>query len=163
MSTVELRFLDAFSRQLSHTLSDSRDLNLLGQIQQTVELVADRTVQYQSLVLMMEHYIDIVQKATLSSPEVAQSLERAFLSAADSVELFYNKILAQRQSAIDDSRLTADDGVVDAYDALIEQVSATYNCANQMAWILGEHLAEFDETLPGKFDTAEALFEAMGV
>ena len=163
MSATELLFLDAFSRQLSNTLSEARDLNLLGQIQQTVEAVADRTVQYQSLVLMMEHYIETVQKATLSSPEVIQSLEQAFLNAASAVELFYHKIVAQRQSAADDSRLTSEDGVVEAYDALIEQVSATYNCANQMAWILGEHLAELDETLPGTFSSAEDLFEAMGV
>lgn len=163
MSLTELRILDAFSRHLSTTISESRDLELLGQIENTVEAVADETVKYQSVALMMDHYLDAVQKANFSSIEALKALETAFAKASLATETNFNDAVARRQSAIDDARLVADDGIVEAYDALLEQLAATFNSVSQMAWILGEHIAESDKTLPGTFASADELFAAMGV
>jgi len=166
MSSTELRKLGAFGRQVRDKIGSRRELNLLDQIDETVERLADETVRIQSLALMNEHFIEALQKCTITKQESIEALAKVESMFEKCIELtaeYYSDQVARRQGAVDDPRLTEEDGVVEGYDALLQEISALHNNLSTLNWIIREHIAEADVTLPGTFESADALFEAMGV
>ena len=163
MSTLELRKLGAFGRQISQIIPEARDLDLLGAIEKTVEAIADETVKFQSLDLMAEHFLSILQKADFTSEDALAQLEKVIPASLEILEKYYNTQVAKRQSAIEDLRLTEEDGIVEAYDSLLHEICSLHNNLNSLCWVIGEHAAELDKKLPGSYSNADDLFEAMGV
>lgn len=163
MSTVELIRLGAFGRQISKIIPDARDLVLLSEIEQTVDVVADLTIKFQAVALITEHYRELLHKELPPDSDALAKLEEIIPECLVATENFYNANVAKRQYAIDDHRLTEDDGIVDAYDGLLGEVSSFYNSLSSLSWIIGEHRAEADVTLPGRHTTVDDLFAAMGV
>jgi len=163
MSTVERLKLDAFGRQVSNALSSTRDISLLAQIDETIEAVADEVVKFQSLALMTDHFIEVLQKAAIPDVSGLAELQLMFARSIEIVASYHQNQIIKRQSAIEDKRLTNEDGIVDAYDTLIQQVAQFHNNLSSLSWLLGEHLAEADTTMPETFTSADALFKAIGV
>lgn len=163
MSATELRKLGAFGRQVKDEFSTIREIVLLDQIEETMDALAYETVKFQSMALMTDHFIESLQKCSTPDVQAFTALEALFVKCRDLVEKYHVTQIAQRQCAIEDSRLTSEDGIVDAYDALLQEIAELHNNMNSLAWIIGEHLAEAESALPGSFDSAEKLFEAMGV
>ncbi|TFW15928.1 hypothetical protein [Duganella callida] len=162
MSAVELQILGAVGRTLRE-MPQARDLELLGKIDQTLKAVADQTVKFQSMSLMVDSLIDPVQKAKFPNTDKLVEVEAAFVSALPVSEKYYDTVVAMRQSAVDDKRLTEDDGIVEAYDALVEQAAAYHNSLSNLAWIIGEQIVDAEETVPLSFEDADDMFASMGV
>lgn len=163
MSSVEIHILGALSRQVKNTVPGVLDIERLDQISVTVDALADDTVNFQSMALAMDHYLDVLKRATFTSINGLEELQQVFLETATLAEKFYNIQVAMRQCAVDDHRLTGKADIVESYNALLEQVAAFYNKVNSLAWIIGEDIAEFDEVAPGSFADAQELFKAIGV
>lgn len=68
-----------------------------------------------------------------------------------------------RQAAVDDPNLHDEDGVVEAYDGLLDALAAAHNAVNELCWALGEHEADFDAPTRTRFDNVDDMFAAMGV
>lgn len=54
-----------------------------------------------------------------------------------------------------------DEGMLAAYDAVLDALAATHNALNDFCWALSEHEADFEEPVPGTFTNAEDLFSAI--
>jgi len=162
MSAVELRILGAVGRQLS-SMPQVRDLEILGKIELALEAIADQTLKFQSMALALDRLIEKIQKATLDSADGLAELGGIFDTALVMCEDYYNSLIAIRKEAAEQEDLDEDDGIIDGLDMLMEQVAAFHNNLSALDWIIGEHIAEMDVTLPGSFSDADALFQAMGV
>lgn len=163
MSAAELRKLGALGRQVIDAIPQDRDLGLLGKIDETVDALADKTVKFQAMALAMDHYIPALQKTVFSTTKGLDELESIFSKSAALADEYYGLLVVKRQCAIDDFRLTEEDGIIASYDALLDQVAAFHNNLNTLAWIVGEHIAEVEEAVPGSFANADELFKAIGV
>lgn len=162
MSPMELRKLGAVSRQISSSVPQARDLELLSHLNHTVDLLADMTVRFESMALVTQQYVEIVQKANFESVAELEPLEDMFAQTLALTEDAYEGIVALRRDAVEDPLITDEDGIVEAYDCLLDQAAAFFNSLGNLSWIIGEHIAEADNVLPGEFTSAKALAEAMG-
>lgn len=88
---------------------------------------------------------------------VLKNLEQA----RDALDAAYKAHQRRRESAARDPRLNSDDGVVDAFDGLLDAMAAAHNALNDLCWALGEHDADFDEVLDGEFASADAMIKAL--
>ena len=163
MSAIAMHILGAFGRQVKNTVPAVVDIGLLDQISITVDALADDTVNFQSMALAINHYLDVLKKTSFTSIDGLEELQQVFLETGTLAEKFYDIQVAKRQCAVDDPRLKEMGRIVESYNALLEQVAAFYNNVNSLAWIIGEHIAEFDEVAPGSFADAQELFKAIGV
>ncbi len=164
MSTGEFKKLKAFGRHVDQEFGVApRDLELLGEIEKTVARMEIQTAKFQGMALVAEHFVEQMQKSVPPDAVNLDELAAMFEKTRDVVGEFYALNVEKRQNAIDDDRLTADDCVVDCYDSLLEILSALHNSLNSLAWLIGEHIAEADVVVDGKFSSADDLFAAMGV
>lgn len=81
--------------------------------------------------------------------------------ARDAIQELYDIQQRKRAAACADGRLHADDGVVEAYDQLLDGIAATHAALNDLCWALGEHESDFDEVLEGEFTSADELIGAL--
>lgn len=162
MSTTELRYLEAFGLHVRHE-AEPRERRLLNDIDKTVAVITIEIGKFQAMALTAEHYVELLLKTTLPRTGMVEELQPLFVKARDAIGAIYAVNVEKRQCAIDDRRLTAEDGIVDVYDSLLEVISSLHNSLNSLAWIIGEHIAENDITVPGTFTNADDLFTSMGV
>jgi hypothetical protein len=91
------------------------------------------------------------------SGEILRELEKARDAIMDAYKIHEKK----RAAAAAAPELTPDDGVVEAYDSLLDSLAAAHNVTNELCWALGEHDADFDEVLEGEFTSAEDMIKAL--
>ncbi|WP_150574529.1 hypothetical protein [Pandoraea aquatica] len=116
----------------------------------------------------------MMEQFTGAAGEFVQSLKRtdhaidedgsvlaALEAARDAIHQVYAQHKRKREAAAGDHRLCEDDGVVDAYDQLLDGIASAHTALNDLCWALGEHEADFDKVLEGEFSTAEELIEAL--
>ncbi|HWW72315.1 MAG TPA: hypothetical protein VN089_20440 [Duganella sp.] len=162
MLSSELRKLEAFGLHVCRE-AQRHDFPLPGDIDKAAEAVTIEVGKFQAMALTTAHYVQLFLKGTASDVPRLEQLQTLFAKARDSVGVYYGANVERRQGVIDDDRLAAPDGIAEAYEALLEVVSALHNSLNALAWIIGEQIAETDRVLPGTFNTAEDLFSSMGI
>lgn len=142
----------------------ARSLQLLQAIESTLSTVKRDNRLLSAMVENFEEFHDLLLAANLDtlidpSGVVCSNLE----SASDIAASMYANVAERHQSACNDFRLTSDDGVADAYAEYVETVKALHDQIE----ILREWIATHDAVLePGNgqvFETADALFSAIGV
>lgn len=163
MSVIEIRKLGAISRQINSTIQEARALAILNQLEDTLDVIADMTVKFESMALMLDQQNETLSKATFESATDLEQLEPAFAEALVVTEKCYDGLKSLRHRAADDPRVTDDDCLVEAYDALLDQVAAFFNNLSKMAWMIGEQVADMEEASPDSYANPDELFKAIGV
>lgn len=162
MLSSELRSIEAFGLYVCRE-AQHHEFPPLGEIDKPVETVTIEVGKFQAMALTTAHYVQLFLKSTASDVPRLEQLQSLFVKARDAIGVYYAANVERRQWVVDDDRLAAQDAIAQAYDALLELVSALHNSLNALAWLIGEQIAETDRVLPGTFNTAEDLFSSMGV
>lgn len=161
MSVLEIRRLKAFGQQVR--VDASRDLKLLRTIETTLDALDIDQERVNQLNQAAEQFIDLAKKSVSSAIGDSTGLVTLFDGARDEVGEAHGILVEKHRSAISDPVLHDDDGIVEAYACLLSATAALYNNLNELSWIIGEHEADLDKTLPGAYSNADDLFAAMGV
>lgn len=83
------------------------------------------------------------------------SIQHDLEIAQGSVDELHRLLIAKRQSGRDDHRLSADDGIEDAYTEAIASAADLNNAINSLRWNIGEHDLDAVPKTPGKTYTAD--------
>lgn len=161
MSTLEIRKLKAFGRQIQAGVP--RDLGLLGVIDETLEALDIEVEKFSQMNHAAGQYVEMAKKSAPNNVGSLEEIESLFASSRQLVGEYYYQNEEKQQAAVNDPRLTEEDGIVEAYDHLLAELASLHNNLNTIAWLIGEHVADTDKQAPGSFDNAEDLFAAMGV
>jgi hypothetical protein len=142
----------------------ARNLNLLHDIESTLAALNDDTKLFDAITATFE---EVTNRLKANPPESAVDADgetsNILVQTADSTRRLYERAVSKRESARADLSLTDDDGVVDAYDALISSLRNLFDAIE----VLREWIETFDAilepALEGVFSTVDDLFAAMGV
>lgn len=158
MERTEVSRLRSFGQLLEHEAH--RSLDLLKAIDDTIyacdvqrdaiDLLAGKAGEFVQLLKRLEKPVD-------QDGRVLQKLEEARDALARTYAVYQRK----RASAAADPALRPDDGVVDAFDSLLDALASAHNVTNELCWALGEHDADFDAVVEGDFTSAEELIGAL--
>lgn len=74
-----------------------------------------------------------------------EAIQQALESAQTDVEKLYCLLIEKRGHGRNDSHLTLDDGIEDAYTQAIAQAADLHNAINTLRWSIGEHDIDADE------------------
>lgn len=162
MLSSELKNLEAFGLHV-YREAERHEFSILADIGKTVEVVTIEVGKFHAMAVTTAHYVQLLLKGTASDVPKLEQLQTLFANARDSIGVYYAANVEWRQWIIDDDQLAVPDGSVEAYDVLLEVVSALHNSLNALAWLIGEQIAETDRVLPKTFSTAEDLFSSIGV
>lgn len=77
--------------------------------------------------------------------------------AQNEVEDLYRVLIEKRQHGRDDTRLTEDDGIEDAYTEAIACAADLHNAINTLRWNIGEHDVDYSPRILGKTYTADNI------
>jgi len=164
MSTAEFRKLRALGRQIDQEIRGApRNLELFVDIENSVSAMEVQASRFQGMFLQAESFIDQLQKESLMDALSLDAVAAMFEKTRDTVADFYALNATQRQSVVDDERISGDKCIVDCYDVLLTTLASLHNSLNSIAFLVGEQLAETDKVAPGEFTSADALFTAMGI
>lgn len=159
MSALEIRALKAFGRQV--VVEAARDLGLLRAIDATLDWIDIEAGRVRQLNGDAEKFIKTIEAAT--SPIVSDvDLVVLFDAARDSVGEAHAVLVAKHHSAVSDPNLLEEDGIVDAYASLIDDVAEFHNHLNALSWAIGEHNADFDKPTGRAYTDVDAMFADMG-
>lgn len=158
MRTTETRELSAFGRLVQ---SRSRDLTLLKLIEVTLARLDEQHIELQLANEAAERFIARIKEHGIST-EVEEDLVIIFEAARDQVGKFYDVISKCHLSAANDQELNDEDGIVEAYARLLEEVAEFHNRLNTLAWLIGEGIADRETAVEGEFTSSEKLFAAIG-
>jgi hypothetical protein len=160
MSALEIRALKAFGRQI---LGDAtRDLDLLRAIDATLDTLDIELGRVEQLNHAAERFIELIRTAT-APIESDVDLVALFDLARDPVGEAHSLLKRRQQSAVNDSDLRDDDGIVEAYSCLIEATAEFHNHLNTLSWMIGEHNADFDKPTGVAYSNVEDMFKDLGV
>lgn len=161
MSVLEIRRLKAFGYQVRGDAA--RDLELLRDIETTLDALDIELERASQLNQAAEKFIELVKKSASSTIGDDTDLVALFDSARDTVGRAHKMFGERHQCALNAPELDDDDGIVEAYECLMSATATLHNNLNTLSWLIGEHEADLDETLPGAYGNADDLFSAMGV
>ncbi len=118
----------------------SRNLELLRAIDTTIErLCYDQRYFSQMAKLAKEVTDDVLRAPKESVLDSTGSGEKDLLAGQEAIHELHQELIQLRQSAIEDPRLTDDDGVADEYGRTIQIVAETHNAINTLRWVVKEH------------------------
>lgn len=160
MENVEARKFRALNQIVGSFAT--RDLDLLNTIDRTIDSLSVENEVLNYHLGIVRHEIERVKNVASEidpNDEVIPLLE----GLRDGLGGGYQRLITRRESARHDPRLDENDGVVEAYSALIATVADLHNAINDLCWAIGEHDADLSPVMPGSFDNVEDLLKAMGV
>lgn len=160
MVTMEVRTLRSFGQRVE--FEATRSVDLLKAIDDTIYACAVLKETISALATEAHNQIGNLKRAD-SPADPDGSIQQKLEAARDSLAALYKMFVTRRDSAHNDKRLSDEDGVVDAYDQLLDTIADTHNVMNELCWVVGEQAAEYDKPLEGEFESADDLFKAMGV
>lgn len=68
---------------------------------------------------------------------------------------------ARKRESLEALKPDESDGVVEAYDELLDAIASAHNAVNALCWALGEHDADYDEVAGTGFTSADELIHAL--
>jgi hypothetical protein len=158
MVRTEVQRLRSFGQVVKYQAL--RSVDFLKQIDDTIyaccverDLLHDLAGKAQELVQTLHR----AEKAVDPDGKALKGLE----AARDALASAYDQHQSMRNSAANDPALHEDDGVVEAFDNLLDAMAAAHNAMNDLCWAVGEHDADFDEILDGEFGSAEEMIAAL--
>jgi len=159
MHTTQVRELKAFGRVVQ---SRSRDLVLLKTIEETLAQLDEELVQLKMANTAADEFI-----VALKNHDIGSILDEdvdvvgVFEQARDHIGTYFEKISRCHISAVNDSELHDEDGVVEAFASIQEEAAELHNKLNTLAWLIGEGIADTQKPLEGEFTSAADLFATM--
>ena len=142
----------------------ARDLALLNAIEDTIDALTLEAKQLGSLAAFAEDTaarIKNMQPAKMLDAE--GTLERILLAGQEKAEEYGATLRAKRQAGRDDCRLTEEDGIEDAYNAVIEVVVELHNGLNGLRWAVLVHDGLLSPSAGAPTREVDALFADLGV
>lgn len=144
----------------------ARSLDLLRDIEMTVEVNDILTEQFETITGRNKHATEVI--CTKTPADMGDALDRdgsvqGLLDRTLSVlEQLQDHIQAKRQSAIEDQQLRTDDGVVESFDKVIDSIRDAHEATNELIWAVLEHDADCSP-LSGKgpFTSVDDLLAAI--
>ena len=124
----------------------NRSIELLKAIETTVSSLCYDQAFYSSVDTFSQHAIDAINNSKPSAPIDKDGGRRSkLLEAQEAVHRLYELMIIKKSSAMNDGRLTAEDGVVDEYGETISAIADLHNSLNDLRWAIGEHDAALSE------------------
>lgn len=158
MERTEVRRLRSFGQVVE--FQASRGVDFLTKIDDTIYACCVERDQLHALVGNAQEMVQSLRRA--AAPIDADGKALAMLETArDALAKAYEQHRAMRESAAKDPNLHEEDGVVEAFDGLLDALAAAHNAMNDLCWAVGEHDADFDEVLEGEFSNADDLIRAL--
>lgn len=163
MATTHFRELKAFG-SIVRTAA-SRELDLLRDIEGTLDSLDIELEHIRSANQDADYFIKLLRDSQAMPDRTGGDVDLVsiFEAARDSVGKAYKHFSVKHMCAVSSDELVEDDGVVEAYAALLTGLSELHDKLNTLSWILREDEADHDQALPGSFSNADDLFAAMGV
>jgi hypothetical protein len=162
VTTLQVRKLRAFVYKVQHD-AVHRELPLLRAIEETLDVLDLRCEGLRQANEAADRFITMLRNDEFPASNGDASLVDLFEEARDVIGNEYAASSEKHVCAINAPELEDEDGIVDAYALLLTEMAVLHEKLNTMCWLLREHEADNDETLPGVFSNADGLFEAMGV
>lgn len=144
----------------------ARSLDLLRDIELTVEVNETVSEQFETLVERLKHATEtICNKPTDSGDELIDkdgNVQSILERTLDVMEKLRDHMFAKRQSADEDRALRPDDGVVESFDRVITGICHAHDSINELIWAVLEHDADCSP-LSGKgpFTSVDDLLAAI--
>ncbi|ALD90312.1 hypothetical protein CR3_1071 [Cupriavidus gilardii CR3] len=158
MERTEVSRLRSFGQLLE--FEAHRSVDLLKAIDDTIYACCvqrDSLDHLSGLSAEFVQHLKRVEKPVDADGTILRKLE----DARDAIARAYDIHQRKREAAARAPELTPDDGVVEAYDSLLDSLAAAHNITNELCWALGEHDADFDEIVDGEFTSADDLIGAL--
>lgn len=154
------------------------EVSRLRSLGQLVEFEAARSIDLlkaiDDTVFAVCQLHDRVDAFAGSASELLQALKRAehpldpdgsllkiLESARDSMHDLYEKVAGQLDRVHRSPNVQPEDGLVEAYQRLLDSMAAAHNNLNELCWAIGEHDVDFDEVLEGEFNSADDLIKSL--
>ncbi|WP_420955248.1 hypothetical protein [Burkholderia gladioli] len=158
MNPQEISHLRSFGEVVAFRAD--RSVDFLRMIEDTIYACCVERDEHNSLAGAALTFAQRIKR--LDAPVDADGVILAKLEKGrDALGAAYEAHKEKRQAAVDDPDLDEDDGVVEAYDDLLDALAAAHNAVNELCWALGEHSAEFSPVLEGEFFSAEDLLASL--
>jgi hypothetical protein len=160
MSTLEIRKLHAFGALVADYAA--RDLQLLGEIESTIEFLDIALLRTEQSNRSAEMLIEIVNQSD-DDIDPSGRLNMVFEKTRDMIANIHGALVVAHQSALDDHRLNDEDGIADGCKRLINEFAELHNNLNTLAWAIGENSADHEKVISKSYTSVEEMFADMGV
>jgi len=134
------------SPQVLHSLGDdvirgaSRSLELLRAIETTIAQLCYEQRYHKTMATWVKEIAEIIRKSPRKiALDLDGKIEEKLLESQKATRNLHDVLIAKRESAISDPRLTDDDGVADEYARTIQIVAELHNAINVLRWAAAEH------------------------
>lgn len=135
-----------------------RSLEFLNAIENTIDALSYDQKVFGAFADIAHKALDGVRQLKSSQPiDSDGAVGESFLKAQIATKELYNRIVAKRQSAVTDARLTEEDGVGEEYQRLIDVITQLHDCLNELRWAIGEHDADLCESHGPVLASPEAI------
>ena len=136
----------------------SRSVQFLNAIEQTIDACESDTRLFQLLAEDSRRIYNRLQDVEFTAPldpegRISETLKRG----AEAAQRLYNRALAGLDSAIADERLNSEDGVVDAYKAMVAAIADFHNLQEDLREHIETVSAIATPTTGEKFADVDAL------
>lgn len=158
MVRTEISRLRSFGQLLE--FEALRSVDLLKAIDDTIYACCLLRQQVDALTGASEEFIQALKRAK-NPIDPDGSVLRQLEEGRDALDVAYKAHQRKREAAAQAPDLSPDDGVVEAYDSLLDSLAAAHNSTNELCWALGEHDADFDEVVEGEFASADDMIKAL--
>lgn len=159
MARAEANDLRSFSQFVE--IEANRSLDLLKAIDDTIYAAIAVKERIDSMIVRVFDAIEQIHRLKTPIDHDGQTLARMYHSR-DVVGAAYDELLSLKKQVEKYDRPDGDsDGVIGAYGLALDSVSAFHNGLNDLCRAIGEHEADLQQPLPGKFESVDDLFAAM--
>lgn len=143
----------------------SRSLQFLRVIEQTITALENDTKAYRLIADIGSTLADKVRnkESITNRIDPTGEVEAGLDSAMDSMCKILAGLERGRNAAATDKQLKSDDGVVDAYEALIEALKDAHAVLCELHWAVTEHDTELDEVSKETYKSVDDLFAALKI
>lgn len=134
--------MEAYSAYLRD--GTARSLSLLRVIDLTIDTLNMLRREHEAHIEMFRVLVDRIHKHEAPLPEdaVIPALEQTQLSLEES----YRELQRRHRCAVYAPELDEDDGVVEAYESLMDTVSSLHTVIEEVRWTVLEHNADMDRS-----------------
>lgn len=146
--------------------SDARSLEVLRDIEATVDTLAWYRRRVDSDADFVESTVDLINRSAdvLVTLDADGAICASLEDAQRGIETFRAEQCERREAARRAPELREDDGVVDAYDEVIEAAARLHDAINTVRWCIMEHDADLERGQPRtSFDASDfgAMFAGL--
>lgn len=162
MPTDDVQRLLAFGRNVRDEVLSWHEKKLPDSTNEAPAALEAKTANLEAMNAEAERFIALVQTATLPDSSDLDAVEKQLAAARDALGQYFAQQAEKRKRALEDTAPHQADRVAHCYNPLLAALANLHNSFNALAWLLGEHVAEADELVPGKFGSKEDLLAALG-